>query len=399
MTFPSSCLEAGTQRAILIRYINLYSTGEVASGYSAFDIIAAAIAIFPPEDCTRASSTIWEESDYGGADSLIETSPEFTVGEEGRQSPSTARVLKVSSKAPSQSFLDEMRRTLEATDATAAQGKGLIQVRRVLGYTALTMVRMLVKDVNQMASAFSKAQYRKNLIALLSMKDPIYCPPCAKALEHAQDAFNKQLSRPILLFSKLVNLWTLLTQKQEKKMAAMLGASCLTHTSYNGMALIHLLIEVLHHFNVDWPSLCKQLFFDITRESWVKVAKFMKEFQKKGNVQYTQPWARVIDDGYLKDMSGAENFILCTIFAAALDETIDGSGGVWDSQWAKNRQAETEDIKKIGLALRQLYTKKLSDVRAITDDAQRVLDLAKKSSPQLPHAKRAIESRLNRHEV
>jgi hypothetical protein len=415
--FPRECLEASTQRAVLIRYVNFYSAGEVAEGLTPFDIIAAMIAIFPPESCSSASQTIWPDHFFDVKDLICDIAPEYSIGEESAQGSSskvhsldlvsepgplakldtetgvtvselpgsssgnqttetTNPILYNYTSAISKSFLETIRKSLLATDATAAQGKATYTIRRVLGYTALTLVRSLVKEPLQMANAFSKAQYRKNLVALLSLSDVIYCPPCSKALSGASDAFNKQLSKPVFLFSMIVQRWKLLSTGQDKKMAAMLGASCLTHTSYNGMALIHLLIEVIHHFNVDWSELCILLYMDITRESWRRIAQFMQVYQNKSGPLYTQPWARVIDDGYLKEYSGQDNFALCTILAASIDDSVDGIGGVWDSQWAKTRQAEIQDLKKLGYALRSYYSKKLTEIKGLTEESKKLLSHA-----------------------
>lgn len=427
MVFPIECLQASTQRAIIIRYINFYSAGVTAPGMIPFDIISAMLAIFPSENCVSAKDTIWPESYFGSTNTLFDLIPQYSVGEESVQAgPSRDNELEIVmhpgqltkletdvgvtlgelpggqneaqstetsnpliynyTSAISQSFLDTIRKTVGSTEATAAQGKAMIVIRRVLGYTALTLVRAIIKDPIQLANAFSKAQYRRNLIALLSLAEVVFCPPCNKALTIAVDAFNKQLSKPVYLLSMIVNHWRELTNAKEKKMAAMLGASCLTHTSYNGMAMIHLLVEVLHHFNVEWSDLCMLLYMDVTKESWRRIAQFMKTYQHKDGPQFTQPWARVIDDGYLMDLSGQENFALCAILAASIDETVDGVGGVWDSFWASTRQAEISEMRKLGYALRSYFTKKLKDVKPLTEESQKLLAHAQNIQPATPTA-------------
>lgn len=268
--FPNEVKETSMQRAICIRYLNFYATGLVPEGYTAFDLIGAMISITPGLDSKGANDVIWGDAHFGGESILFRVTPQGTVGEmsvvETRSAtaqpleivdrfaalspledplqsapsripgesapaqPQVASLIHTYNNETSKSFLDSMKKTIEQTAATDAQGLGIISARRLLGFTALTFMRALVKDARQMAVAFAKEQYRKNIGSLLRMVDITYSPPCEKAIVRACDAISNTSESPQILFAKIVISWSDMTKTTNSANASILTATVIPHT-------------------------------------------------------------------------------------------------------------------------------------------------------------------------
>lgn len=403
--FPVACKSASTQRAILIRFLNFHCKGEVAPGFSAFDIVSAMIATMPGERAVKASETMYLDMEYSDDEPVFTLAPLPAIGEESLAGSSAAKPLdivtsysplskidddpevtagglpgtgayKVSpvervihsySSSECDSFLKTATLTVENSPASDAPGQAMITLRRVCGYIALTMLRFLIKDRNQMALAFSKSQYKRNLLSLVykTAVEGAYSPPCQLALTKAEDAFLRSHLGPRVLFAKVLLEWRRSTVTGDKWKSSIIAAACLTHTAYNGMHMLHMLNEVSTHFSIDWGIIGENLFFTNTAKSWRRITDFQKTYFKIKDLQYLYPWARVIDDAYFSEFAAKDNFVLSVILASILEQVSDNAG-IWDAKWVQGRLAECEDLKYIGKAFCRKFSANLPDMKGNT---------------------------------
>lgn len=125
-------------------------------------------------------------------------------------------------------------------------------------------------------------------------------------------------------------------------MAGYLSAAVLTHTARNGLGMIQLLEQVTLETKRGWQDIMKLTYLDITKPYWETIVKFFITYLKEDNPQHGYNWARIINDGYLRDLSPKEMLPLVDVI-----ESKQGMG-IWQAEWAKGQEIQLMEIKRIG---------------------------------------------------
>jgi len=98
-----------------------------------------------------------------------------------------------------------------------------------------------------------------------------------------------------------------------------------------------------------YVEICRLSLFDVTESSWEHIRAFFRSYLSKDNTQYGYNWARIINDGYMRDYSPKEMIYLAGIFAGII-EKVQGPG-IWQAEWAKGQIGQLEQMKRLGHAI------------------------------------------------
>ncbi|CAB3227782.1 unnamed protein product [Arctia plantaginis] len=201
------------------------------------------------------------------------------------------------SSVGSKGFIDHCNRVLVSSPATNAATVSAINLYRLCNFVALTMLRSMTKTNAQLTTGFLKSQYRTNVGQLIGGElSSVFIPPCTRCLRQVS-AYIVKTRRPVSSFLALL-VYSSTEVDFSHDIKAILDATVLTHTSWNGLGILNMIFTICNFNNVSWVEIYNYTLFDKTITTWKKIIDFLAEYQKKGNPDQTVPWARVIDDVY-----------------------------------------------------------------------------------------------------
>lgn len=394
--FRTAILQFDEQRAIMIRFINFYVNGSVSEGHTTKAIVIDMASLLAEEDAKDAASLFWmkdwmagegEASELHGVpktrtrgiipnlnqapnplDLTKEVSPLTKIStpldgqdsskppafsQAGGQPPqeSPTSLLKTYTSTDLTKFLRSCTQVLDSTPASSTPGKAFYQLRMLLNYLALTFLRFVTKDEHQMAQAFSKNLYQKNIANLIFQDDNIfYSPPCRSALNKAAISLTKKNRDISSLMAKLVSSWVKSSEGSQEGISARLAAAVLTHTAYNGMGIIEMISQITDQYKVSWVEIARYTLNQRTFRSWELISHFFVEYIPISNPDQTYPWARVIHDGYFTEFRTVSHSTLASILAPSIAASQDDQG-IYDANWAIKRKATVDDLRPIGEVL------------------------------------------------
>lgn len=225
----------------------------------------------------------------------------------------------------------------------------LINLYRVLNFTALTMLRRVTKTSAQLTTAFMKTKYKENIYSLIPCSaSKNYAPPTRSCIEKTAviTRNNKSVST---LIAKIVHLWGTIRGEQPQ-VHAILGATLLTHTAWNGMGIIHTLFELCNYYSISWKSIMKETLVSTTALSWKVIFDFCYTHQRKTGESKTVPWARVIDDSFFMDLTISRHITLASLLIVPM-ENAQGGAGIMESKWAMDHASTIEHYHSASLWL------------------------------------------------
>lgn len=257
-----------------------------------------------------------------------------------------------------------------------------IAVLRTLNFLALTMLRSTVKNTAQMTTAFLKEQYKHNVNALVpSLISAEYAPPTKRCVEKL--AFITKADPSIRSFvAKLVRLW-INDSDTHAQMAAMIGASVLTHTAWHGMGILHLLFEVCAHYSISWKLVMKESLITTTMTTWKEIYLFCKVYQQKGSPDPTVAWARIVDDSYCMGLAIGRHIPLASLFIVPI-VNIQGDEGIYISKWAADHAHEVEYYHAASEWLHTKLSGTDHSVKAATQEASHLASLINRPKTMQP---------------
>lgn len=441
---PSAIKEATKQQEIANRFVRFYASGNVPPTHTEHDVILAMASLIFKDKATTSVDLVWGEKDYSDdekecAFSVIgDTLPStgFLPDHENENSTSPAKaedvfgltgevtdldsdgMIKYESKEEREKreklnqksirpeeHLDQLSKMtapflLEyakgslakfvqaCADVFARYGVTLgvnrifIAVLRTLNFLALTMLRSTVKNTAQMTTAFLKEQYKHNVNALVpSLISAEYAPPTKRCVEKL--AFITKADPSIRSFvAKLVRLW-INDSDTHAQMAAMIGASVLTHTAWHGMGILHLLFEVCAHYSISWKLVMKESLITTTMTTWKEIYLFCKVYQQKGSPDPTVAWARIVDDSYFMGLAIGRHIPLASLFIVPI-VNIQGDEGIYISKWAADHAHEVEYYHAASEWLHTKLSGTDHSVKAATQEASHLASLINRPKTMQP---------------
>lgn len=187
---------------------------------------------------------------------------------------------------------------------------------------ALTLWRAATKNEAQISNAFIKKQYAINLVNLSEWPaEHPFAPSCRTCLSKSVAGLQKGLTITAQMFTIFVHKYVE-TRKPDfptPQMAGYLSAAVLTHTARNGLGIIQLLEQVTIETKRNWQNIFKLTYFNITKPYWETIVKFFTTYLQEANPQHGYNWARIINDGYLRDLSPKEMLPSAGIFAGVIE--------------------------------------------------------------------------------
>ncbi|QMP82251.1 nucleocapsid protein [Lepidopteran rhabdo-related virus 34] len=397
--------EATGQRKVVENFLHYYIHGIVKDTHSERDIILSAASLIFSDNAKTSAELIWEDLDYI-EDNLSSFSIEgLQLPEKGNETNSDViewadtnvalglreeigmTTLTFSGEGTSAeegvkprpeedpiTLADKVKDLLHGYTSGSLKifkekcltillsypvSKGVtaqqLKLYRLVNFLALTMLRGVIKTDAQLMTGFMKNQYRNNLFNLIGGPAcACFSPPCKSAIEQIKMGVNK--TDPVIkhFMARIVTIWNN-PKIAETKIPAILAASVLTHTSWNGMGIIEMLNEITRFFNISWKKILEATYITQTEVTWKVIIQFFIDYQKEGSVDETVGWARVIDDSYFSGFGCERHHVLASLLARSV-MAAQGSEGILESQWAVKKSETIEFYEPASIWLKDLFS-------------------------------------------
>ena len=109
-----------------------------------------------------------------------------------------------------------------------------------------------------------------------------------------------------------------------------------------------------------------------TASSWGVIIRFLKEYQKKGNLDQTVAWARIIDDAYFTKMGAQDHPMLAALLKRSLENAQGDEGGLDSSVWAMKHHMLIDYVSDASERLLKLMNRQDLHVQAGTQEAREI---------------------------
>lgn len=384
--------EATEQRNAVLRYLVFYSTGTTKTTHSVKDVVMTMASLLYKDNSKTTSDLLWDEDDFGDENALFNLAGDSPVTENAAaiteeaekietvlqieqdkilepkehlvlefpsndaaptQAPvpnavvkevtiedATDRLLLSVSKFLHEYGTDSQKNFMKACSAilarspvTSASNKAALALYKLLNMTALTMLRRMSKSTPQVISGLLKENYRNNINNLIRGDLPrSFAPPSDEVLLALGGHIVKTDPELRCLFAKIVRTWVS-SRLSNPNAHAIIEASLLTHTAWNGMGILYYLFEICQHYKVSWKRILHLSSVTHTVTSWTAITTIFQTHMLKTQVDSTIPWARIIDDAYFSKFASAQHYVLASIFAEPLMKA-QGDRGLESAQWA-----------------------------------------------------------------
>nr|WKD80963.1 N [Spodoptera frugiperda rhabdovirus] [Spodoptera frugiperda rhabdovirus] len=238
---------------------------------------------------------------------------------------------------------------------------------RVMNFIALTMLRKVTKSNAQMINAFLKEQYKRNIASLIpGALSSDFAPPSKSCIDKLT-AISKNDPAVSSFFAKVVML-NMEEERRNPSLVACLGASLLTHTTWNGMGILHVIFEVCLFHQISWKRLVTESLTSLTKMSWGEVSQFLIKYQAKGNPDPTVAWARIIDDSYFMRLTIVNHPTLAALLVESLIRS-QKDDGILNANWAIQHRDTINYYRDAAKLLTDKLTGQTATVQALTNEA------------------------------
>lgn len=362
------------QRKVFRRFYELYFQGIVSKEDAAFSIVADAIAL-----AQTVNGNLWKPTQFGEKPfypinrSKEEYLPENVTGTLAilvsdmtlaEQETALTTVFCEKNRNEFYSKISSMIRNFSKT-------KEEIQLKRLTGFLALTLMRASTKNANQLRNAFLKTQYRTNLNVLAGWPNEFpFFPPCNACINICIEYLTSGLSTTSSMFTLLASEYVLSRQPeyQDPAVSRYLDAAVLTHTAKYGLGMIELVEQAVAITGLELIELRKKALLMVhnTECYWNLIEDFFRTYQDKERPQYGFNWARIINVGYLRYYSPKDMLPLAGIFAGIIEQQQ--GPGIWDAKWAK------EYVGFINLNQMRIYGKHIFEMTRKRQEVEKVHD-------------------------
>lgn len=430
MRFPEKIWDSSTQRAMTIRFLTFYASGNVEDTFEVTDIILGMASLCFQDNVYQSNGLIWKPQDPNdntpllfdvdgrpsvvpsanqSSDSETDTAPQIINVSDIQDLQTHAQIAPLTLEPPKlprleenvgellkknldllynykagdlKAFIEFCQKILIASPASNAPTREAINLMRLCNMLALTMLRAVTKTGAQLTAGFLKRQFRTNISNLIGGKfGQHFAPPCGRCIENVCMSINKSHQNISCFMAKIVSKWAEETP-ETTQMRAVLEASVLTHTSWNGLGILDMLFVICDFYATSWLRVMRLSAISSTSASWKTIIEFMKVYQRKGEQDRTIPWARVIDDSYFKRFSPMYHYVLASHFIASIEGAQNDSAGVEDAVWAINHRSTVVAYREASKWLRDQLSHCAAPKEAATPDALPLLHHIRDSGPQ-----------------
>lgn len=214
----------------------------------------------------------------------------------------------------------------------------LIKLLKITTVVCLMCFRGLVKDTNVLYNPFMRNKLITNIENIMGLAGKVQIvPPCLKFIEEIKNATEKNLKKPRLVFSVIVDIFVEERNKvgiKGNNLIGLLSFTCINSTSLNGLTIIKLLQEVRKLLSIQVDDLVPYLYMDTTVKSWEIVYRFLDECFQEEKVIISSCWCRLLEDSYYSYISAESNLVLSTILGS-ITVAGDVNAGLWKTIWGK----------------------------------------------------------------
>lgn len=333
----------------------------------------------PIEDLDKGIKISYEEDSAREA-RLKRTSKLRKEDDLDKLSTATKHFLHHFSSGALEKFMTECAEIMSKTPITLGMTPQMIHVFRVFNFIALTMLRRMSKTIPQMTTTFIKTQYKANIATLIPGRvSPLYAPPTKSCIERL-NSISKTDPCFSTMIAKIVVIWSFHLET-DQNVGAILGATILTHTAWNGMGILHTIFELCNHYTIRWKSIMRETLVSNTMESWKLIFDFCCRHQIKGKETRSIPWARLIDDAYFMGMSISKHITLASLLIESI-KLSQGDDGILESKWAMDHATTIEYYREASLFLQTRLAGTQGPVSAAHSQAIGLAERINKSKPQ-----------------
>ncbi|CAB3227784.1 unnamed protein product [Arctia plantaginis] len=236
------------------------------------------------------------------------------------------------------------------------------------------MLRSMTKTNAQLTTGFLKSQYRTNVGQLIGGElSSVFIPPCTRCLRQVS-AYIVKTRRPVSSFLALL-VYSSTEVDFSHDIKAILDATVLTHTSWNGLGILNMIFTFCNFNNVSWVEIYNYTLFDKTITTWKKIIDFLAEYQKKGNPDQTVPWARVIDDAYFTKFGPQDHPLFASLVLVSLERIQNEAVGIENSVWAQRHIRVVELCRNASTKLADLLSCTATTITAGSREATTIAEI------------------------
>lgn len=374
IAFRKFTLSRNALKIILSRFFNFYFHGEILENDTVPMIIADTIAVAT----TIQNYFIWPDdlySDYTTPSFLANSNvPEsLSLNAPGPFAFSLANLVLLNSDRTPVEEAAYRKLAIAYTENDMISFRALIihainniqlyeeatiqeyRVQRLASFLALTLCRAATYNKNQLNNAFLIRRYRLNLDTIVGWsKEFPFSPPCTQCVEICITSLKKELSTTTNLFILLASQYVRSKKApndliKNSSAATFLHASVLMHTARNGLEILQLLEQACLTTGLKWSTLLKLTYLNVTADAWETIKDFFLTYLRKDSLEYGYNWARIINDGYLRDYSLKYSKVmlpLAGIFAGIIEQVQNLR--IWDEDWAKGQRERLKEMRIYG---------------------------------------------------
>lgn len=319
-------------RDVLYNFFRFYFDGSVENNTNVVDLLFATVTLIP---VAHADMDLFPESYFSNVgQKTIFKIPDYKTPAE-LLNFTTGRLTSMRfPKRVDNPFLDQRFNKYKPADQEKFQlevlqhlalPKPSIAIRRAAGFLAMTLLRFIIKSLNQMYSALSKTKFSETFKSMSQLKT--YCNPCHDALKllnrkiyvEKSDKANAKFGK---MFTKIVSLYVELSTNHDSELH-FLRAAILCHTEYFGMETMRFVDEAKALFRDSkiadsYPvnELVSMTTFPCTIACWDVIKNFEKEYSDKPKSLY---WVRLIKLEYFQEIDAMNNFELCGMLSVLVN--------------------------------------------------------------------------------
>lgn len=242
------------------------------------------------------------------------------------------------------------------------------RLQRLTGFLALTLWRAAIKNKDQLGNAFLKNQYRINLSTLADWPNELaFSPPCEECISTCTGSLIKGTVGASAMFTILASEYVNSRKPEypDQYVAGYLSASVLTHTARNGLGILQMMEQACLITRKKWTELYELSYLNLTATSWKTIKLFFDTYLRKDKIQFGFNWARIINDGYLRDYSPKEMLFLAGIFAGIIEQSQ--GPGIWEAEWAKLHVDYLKGMREYGITLYRMAGPDIDKAIAATE--------------------------------
>lgn len=425
--FPVSIKNATTQRAIAVRFLQFYGTGEVPNTHEPEDVVLAMASLVFSDKAAESQHLVWPASGYTASstenlifrvdgDPLVVTVEDENIptGEDlvvirldsikdliteenidvgttselpvlrleddiGRLSKKVAPLLYGYVDGALKVFMRECEKILNEIKPQRGVTQSQINLYRLLNFLALTTMRSVCKSSAQMKTSFMKTNYKNNVEKMFSgVPSRLYAPPCKKYVELSSSSIDKSWPAQASFIAHCVSLYVSLGATKSP-LKGMLGAAFLVHCSWNGMGILHMIWEISDGYNTSWKDIMRLTALSSTHFSWTEIKSFFSQYQKASAPDDSVAWARIIDDAYFTRYRCTNHAALASLLLRSQANLQEDSSDITLSVWASTHIETVDRYREASEHVMKTLLGTSDDVHATHKMASKTAQLAQQA--------------------